>query len=129
VHSAGPCFLPDLQPPSDIAFAAGNVRFRRVLHCLIYQQGDLQTVLIVEASFIGAARVRVDLETPGLDDHFVEAHELDQTLARQIPKCAIDRMMTVADAVSLIEHLDRIPKRPPPPSARAGRRRLRRVAR
>jgi len=99
-----------------------------VLHWLVYQQGGLRTVLIVEASHLLEARLRADLETPGLDDHFVEGHELNGKLAPLIPEEAIGRMMSAADAGKLIERLDPIPKRPPAPSVRTGRRRVLRIA-
>jgi len=76
-----------------------------VLHWLVYQQGGLRTVVIVEASHLLEARLRADLETPGLDVHFVEVHELDGKLAPLIPEEAIGRMMIAADAVKLIEAL------------------------
>jgi hypothetical protein len=88
----------------------------------------LRTVLIVEASHLLEARLRADIETPGLDDHFIEGHELGAELAERIPAGAIGRMMTAADATRLVERLDPIPKRPPAPSSgRMGFRRSRRI--
>jgi len=75
------------------------------------------------------ARLRADIDMPGLDDHFVEGHEFDAPLAQRIPDEAIGRMMTAADAATLIERLDAIPKRPPAPSVRRkGTRRRQRIS-
>jgi len=52
-----------------------------VLHWLVDQQGNLRTVQMVEASFLGEAPLSADLQTPGLDDHFVESRELDAAKA------------------------------------------------
>jgi hypothetical protein len=43
-----------------------------VLYWLVYRQGDVRTVVIIEASHLLEARLRADIETPRLDDHFVE---------------------------------------------------------
>lgn len=78
-----------------------------MLHWLVYQQGNLRTVLIVEGSFIGATRLRADLETPGLDDHFVEGRELDDATAAKVPKDMVGRMLSEAEAEKLLERIAR----------------------
>jgi hypothetical protein len=48
-------------------------------------------VLIVESAFLLGARVRADLRTPGLDDHFAEGDKLDDATALKIPSSSIGR--------------------------------------
>jgi len=100
-----------------------------VLYWLVYEQGDLRTVLIAEASHLLGARLRADIEMPGLDDNFVVGRELNGSLAEGIPEDTIGRMITAAECTKLIERIDPIPKRPPAPSVRRkGTRRPQRIS-
>ncbi len=77
------------------------------LYWMVYKQRNLRTVLILEGSFQGEARLRADLETPGLDDHLVEGHELDEATAARVPKSMIGRMLTTAEAAKFLERIAR----------------------
>jgi hypothetical protein len=70
------------------------------LYWLVYSQGKYRTVLIVEDALLPGARLRADVATPGLDDHFVEGLELDDATAARIP--ATGRMMTSEQAAKII---------------------------
>jgi hypothetical protein len=61
-----------------------------MLHSLVYQQRDLRTVLIIEGSHLGDARLRADVETQGLDDHFVEATSSTGPRRSESPKMRSD---------------------------------------
>jgi hypothetical protein len=102
-----------------------------MLYWLVYQQGDVRRVLIIEASHLLGARLRVDVDMPGLDQHFVEGFELDGALALRIPDETLGRMMAAADAANLIERLelgDPTPKLPLSPRTFRPRPRLPRTA-
>jgi hypothetical protein len=102
-----------------------------MLYWLVYQQGDVRSVLIIEASSLLGARLRADVDMPGLDQHFVEGFELDGALALRIPEDTLGRMMAAADAANLIERLeldDPIPKLPLSPRTVRPRPRLPRTA-
>jgi hypothetical protein len=100
-----------------------------MLYWLVYQQGGVRSVLIIEASSLLGVRLRADVDMPGLDQHFVEGHEFDGALALRIPEEALGRMMAGADAANLIERIelgDPIPMLPPSPRTVRPRPRLRR---
>ena len=80
------------------------------LYWLVYRQGKYRTVLIVEDALLPGARLRADVATPGLDDHFVEGHELDDATAARIPATAIGRMMTSEQAAKIIGQIERASK-------------------
>jgi hypothetical protein len=102
-----------------------------MLYWLVYLQGDLHSVLIIEASQLLGARLRADVDMPGLDQYFVDGFELDGAIALRVPEDTLGRMMTAADAANLIERLmlgDPTPKLPSSPRTVRPRARLRRTA-
>jgi hypothetical protein len=101
-----------------------------MLYWLVYLQGSGYSVLMIEASSLLGARLRADVDIPGLDQHFVGGSELDGALALRIPEETLGCMMAAADAANLIERLelgDPTPKVPPSPRTVRPRPRLRRT--
>ena len=78
------------------------------IYWLVYRQGKHRVVLIVEDALLRGARLRADVATPGLDDHLVEGHELDDATASRVrvPSTAMGRMMTAEQATKLLSRLE-----------------------
>lgn len=97
------------------------------LFWLAYRQSDgVSCVMIVEAEFLVAARLKAALASPGIDEHFASGLELPRGQA--IPAAAIGRLLTQAEAHKVVKGLERaIPKKRAAPSIRRQPRKARRV--
>jgi hypothetical protein len=66
---------------------------------LAYRCDGSPCVMIVEAGGVIAARMKAAMVIDGIDQHFIEGHELPGDVARKmIPKASLGRLMTGQEA-------------------------------
>ncbi len=74
---------------------------------LAYQTGKTRRVVIVRASHLIAARLRAAPVVEGIEDvAFVEGHELPPAAARKVPAGMIGKLLTAAEAESVLDAME-----------------------
>ena len=74
---------------------------------LAYRQEDTRCVMIVRAGFLIAARLRAGLLVDGIDDQFVEGHELPANVAKKVPERMVSDCCPADEARELLEAIER----------------------
>jgi hypothetical protein len=65
-----------------------------------------QSVVIVRASHLIAARLRASFILDGTDAQFVEGHELPLAAARKVPAGMVGRLLTAAEAERILDAME-----------------------
>ena len=77
------------------------------LFWLAYQTAKSRRVVIVRASHLIAARLRAAPVVEGIEDvAFVEGHELPPAAARKVPAGMIGKLLTAAEAESVLDAME-----------------------
>jgi hypothetical protein len=59
--------------------------------------------MIVRAGFLVATRLRASLLVDGIDDQFVEGHELPAAVAKRVPERMVGRLLPPDEARELLD--------------------------
>ena len=74
---------------------------------LTYRQGDMGCIMIVRAPSPSAARRKARSAIGGIDDHFVEWHELPPDVAKRVPERVVRRLLSADEARELLDAMAR----------------------
>ena len=74
---------------------------------LTYRQGDMGCIMIVRAPSPSAARRKASSAIGGIDDHFVEWHELPPDVAKRVPERVVRRLLSADEARELLDAMAR----------------------
>jgi hypothetical protein len=70
---------------------------------LACRQDDTRCVIVVPGTFLMSPRLKASLAVDGIDDQFVEGHELPAAVARQVPERMVGRLLPADEARELLD--------------------------
>jgi hypothetical protein len=75
------------------------------MYWLAYRAGKDRCVMIVRAKSLVVARLRASMAVDGVDEHFVEGHELTPFMRRCVPARMVGRLLTAKDAERILDRM------------------------
>jgi hypothetical protein len=80
---------------------------------LAYRCDGDPCVIIIKASTLVLARLKASMAVEGIDEHFLEGHELPEGVMRKIPASAVGHLLTGQEAIRILDALTKNPAKRP----------------